>query len=34
LELYNNNNNWCHPPFVVNPLIERCNSVGMKKWKL
>ncbi len=31
LELYNNNDNWCCRPLVVNPFIEKCNSVYMKK---
>jgi hypothetical protein len=30
LELYNNSN-WCCCPLIVNPLVERCNSVCLKK---
>jgi len=34
LESYNNNRKWCCRPLVVNPFIERCNNVHMKKCKL
>jgi hypothetical protein len=34
LEPYNNNGNWCCHPFVMNPLVERCDSVHMEKMQI